>query len=1532
MCDFENVVAVKAETLTPLSTQDLQQGVVLQPSPTGQTKEPAFFCVSVMDKEGIDKEEGDEAEGKTVAETCGEEPNQPPSESCLAAPDTVAVEASIQGETPSPTSVQVAENTARDLPAAEDELDPDYDPDVDPEGVHAFPCHHCQRCFMTRQGLERHLHIHTATPCHSHVFKCRYGSKVFGSQFSRRRHERRHNGEKKRLCSLSVASGKLGLTEADQRRGLGDSEERKGSHICKFCKKAFGTHTNLRRHQRRVHERHLLPKGICKKGLIQQQSQAEKLPPADSAQASPATSPPPCFANEETEREEEYMVDISSNISENLSFYIDGKIVSTSAVSNCEVVEVNSGSATIIGLDSLVISPAQISQALKLQTTPGAATGQPEVKRRTATPPLLPQIKTELESEPILTAASLPDSFSTSFSSSSTLVGTILPQPLDSLAFRKDKTVYLSPKLKQLLQSHDGSKPTFTLISDSHKLGSPLSLTVLPIGSNRFKRRTGPPPNSPQQNSSVSTDVSPQLERHCSSPPLGLTTKGDRGCLHTKALEPVHFTPLEWLETRTGGDSCNQQPLDLSSAVSKKENSEDLEEAVLDLSMHRKYTETDMETAGSTVSPGQLKKSKPNSSILQKVLRNEYVGVSAAGDEIANIPSIVTDVAIVTTTSTVPSTPEPLVVELPLPTTTFHSSPPSLTPVTIHPLSPYSPILCSPTPPPPILPFISSPLITVTSANPIPTSSSIQPSFSLLSPEMSISTAGVGIDQALLGENGAIPLLTDWANAASTCLGIPGITSETVLESRSQPLIEGQSVAEITQTVPCANSVIPIAQVQTFTPTVSVNESSIHSYSIIPNAVVIECTVSLESSETFVPVFTSNPVESPYGKMVLDGLEQGQSMPLFQTLEPVITAEQPVKSTALTLSPTEEVSVTEMSAPSHDSAPIKEESRNLEEPLGFSVASSTNHCENLVSTSEDKVVKDETSQVYPLCNSFVCNVCEKPFQSIKQLTHHISEHSEDWPFKCEFCVQLFESAKLFLEHRSSYHGIGNIYVCSLCSKEFAFLCNLQQHQKDLHPGQTCSYTEVEDGKLRPQNYNSPFVKDNNVALAVSTPQEGGRSSRKKAPKKEEEDNDDNYDHSTEELYTTIKIMASEVGKPKSPDVRLGKNQHYPSFKPPPFPYHNRSPGGSVASATNFTTHNIPQTFSTAIRCTKCGKSFDNMPELHKHILACANASDKKRYTPKKNPIPLKQFAKAQNGVLSPTLAVNVRHNVSRKTCQAKRLGFGPEPPSKLKLSALSKRKAQLVQKAVSQRSKVAMIKRSSAVVEDDQDVHVCPHCGREFTYRASLTKHVALGCPSKPMSKRSRKRRSRMPLTQENNGNIRRRSDALTKHGSDQGPRALGKTKNLNPGLTNNGSLSLKSHMSKVKSLSSQQFGMKRPALLATSTVHPSKKSKPLAKMNLHPQQGPPKLTILSPMSKCNSSQWEGMNMQCLVREVPPPQNFPETKTQPKRDERVSARVRERVGGPITRSLQQTGTGAALPDRGGGSDPKDTHLDLNTKK
>uniref|UniRef100_A0AAV2LXL1 C2H2-type domain-containing protein n=1 Tax=Knipowitschia caucasica TaxID=637954 RepID=A0AAV2LXL1_KNICA len=181
---------------------------------------------------------------------------------------------------------------------------------------------------------------------------------------------------------------------------------------------------------------------------------------------------------------------------------------------------------------------------------------------------------------------------------------------------------------------------------------------------------------------------------------------------------------------------------------------------------------------------------------------------------------------------------------------------------------------------------------------------------------------------------------------------------------------------------------------------------------------------------------------------------------------------------------------------------------------------------------------------------------------------------------------------------------------------------------------------------------------------------------------------------------------------------MGINQHYPSYKPPPFPYHNRSPANSHASATNFTTHNIPQTFTTAIRCTKCGKSFDNMPELHQHILACANASDKRRYTPKKNPIPLRHFAKGQNGVLAATSPTNVLNTEKLST------------EAKMKLKALTKRQKKLAQKAISLTS------------ANSAEMFVCPHCKREFTMRRSRTKHMAV-CPKKPAERKTKEENER---------------------------------------------------------------------------------------------------------------------------------------------------------------------------------------------
>ncbi|XP_008575288.1 PREDICTED: LOW QUALITY PROTEIN: PR domain zinc finger protein 2-like [Galeopterus variegatus] len=179
-----------------------------------------------------------------------------------------------------------------------------------------FPCQHCERKFTTKQGLERHMHIHISTV--NHAFKCKYCGKAFGTQINRRRHERRHEAGLKRKTgptlqpSEDLADGRvsgesvapkdelhppylgqncliLNSEKASQETVnssvIEENGEVKALHPCKYCKKVFGTHTNMRRHQRRVHERHLIPKGVRRKGGLHEEPQ----PPAEQAQP-PRTS------------------------------------------------------------------------------------------------------------------------------------------------------------------------------------------------------------------------------------------------------------------------------------------------------------------------------------------------------------------------------------------------------------------------------------------------------------------------------------------------------------------------------------------------------------------------------------------------------------------------------------------------------------------------------------------------------------------------------------------------------------------------------------------------------------------------------------------------------------------------------------------------------------------------------------------------------------------------------------------------------------------------------------------------------------------------------------------------------------------------------------------------------------------------------------------------------------------------------------------------------------------------------------------
>ncbi|XP_049627911.1 PR domain zinc finger protein 2 isoform X1 [Suncus etruscus] len=1281
-----------------------------------------------------------------------------------------------------------------------------------------FPCQHCERKFTTKQGLERHMHIHISTI--NHAFKCKYCGKAFGTQINRRRHERRHEAGLKRKPSLTLQSsedppdGKVsgdGGSPQDEANPppLGqdclilnsekvsqetlnssvveENGEVKELHPCKYCKKVFGTHTNMRRHQRRVHERHLIPKGVRRKGGLLEEPQ----PPVEQAQPSQNVYVPSTEPEEDGEADDVYIMDISSNISENLNYYIDGKIQTSSSTSNCDVIEMESNSAELYGINCL-LTPVTMEITPGIKTTqvpvvddppkePSTSTNSESKKRRTASPPALPQIKTETESDPVTPSCSisLPLSISTT----------------EAASFHKEKSVYLSSKLKQLLQTQDKITPAGISATEIPKLGpvcvsAPASM--LPVTSSRFKRRTSSPPSSPQHSpalrdfgkqsdgkaawtETVLSSKKPKLESHSSSPAWSLSGREER-----ETVSPPCF---EEYKVSSFSNVCNQQPLDLSSGVKQKTEGTSKTlvqwESVLDLSVHKKPC-SDLEgkefKENHLVQPpcSVVKKKKPTTCMLQKVLLNEYNGIDLPVEstpDVTRSPSPCKSLdpqpdpaGGIDTASPAPATTSPPDVS---PSSTALQTSPSLSsgqlPPLLIPTNPSSPPPCPPvltvaTPPPPLLPTIPPPA-----------------SSSSASPQLCPS-----------------PL----SNAA-------------------------------------AQSPLPI-----LSPTVSPSPSPIPSVEpLLPATSPGPPTLSSSSSSSSFSSSSSSPSPPPLSA-VSSVVSSGDNL---EASLPVISFKQ------------EELE--------------NEDLKPREEPQ---------------SAAEQDIVQETFNK------NFVCNVCESPFLSIKDLTKHLSVHAEEWPFKCEFCVQLFKAKTALSEHRFLLHGVGNIFVCSVCKKEFAFLCNLQQHQRDLHPDKVCTHHEFESGTLRPQNFTDPSKA--HVEHMQSLPEDPLEAS-----KEEEEDLND----SSEELYTTIKIMASGI-KTKDPDVRLGLNQHYPSFKPPPFQYHHRNPMGIGVTATNFTTHNIPQTFTTAIRCTKCGKGVDNMPELHKHILACASASDKKRYTPKKNPVPLKQTVQPKNGVV---VLDNSGKNAFRRMGQPKRLNFSVElskmSSNKLKLNAL-KKKNQLVQKAILQKNKSAKqkadLKNASSVSS-----HICPYCNREFTYIGSLNKHAAFSCPKKPLSPSKKKvahtskkgGHSSSANTDKNNSHRRRTADAEIKMQSMQAP--LGKTRARSSGPTQ---VPLPS--SSFRSKQNVKFAASVKSKKQSSSLRNSSPIR-MAKIT-HVEVKKPKA-----VAKNHSAQLSNKTSRTLHVRVQKNKAVLQSKStlaSKKRTDRFNVKSRERSGGPITRSLQ----------------------------
>ncbi|XP_068453623.1 PR domain zinc finger protein 2 isoform X1 [Clinocottus analis] len=1319
----------------------------------------------------------------------------------------------------------------------------------------SFPCQCCERHFTSKQGLERHMHIHAleknkAPACKSHQRKMSFDSNLGQSQ-----HEKMKPldsvGSVMQLHTSSPASSNTYIYSTGDRSAQPDKPEVfEGHHACKYCEKIFTTHTNKRRHERRIHEQNLQVRNVEKIQLAQEENlqRMHSEPSKQETEIADNTAPAAVLEND-LECAEQYMLDVSSNISENLSFYIDGKLVSTSTVSSCEASEIHSGSSTLVGLDALILEPAQICQVLNIDSVAGKEIpGQPQVKRRTATPPLLPQIKTELESEVVVS--------SSSSLLVSSLIENLLPPNTESTGVQKERTVFLSPKLKQLLEKQDGLKPTLALIADAQKPCSAVSLSVLAAGTGRFKRRTGSPPSSPQENptskdetadsgdcDTVSTE---QIETQHSSPVQQTANVKDDTTSHVEepAVKPV--STESWPPT-AGGNSCNQQPLDLSNTI-KRNDDLDFTDAVLDLSFQKKTLGKSEQTLD-LVSQAVLKAGKSNTCMAETALINiGEQNVSLGNPEIP----LVTEFTILTGPEVMaPMEPmaEGLVYGLALPSHSLTPSPASLTPVCLQPASPCT-IAFASTASHALLPTASS-LMTVLAPSNISNPQSqpnqllapnISPEPLVICPDDALHFSQCDLTTAFTPTDSAIPVTL--SQSLDPTQNLPGHVFLSDQIALNHPIVES----------------IPMSEVP-FTPTVTLNDSLINSYNITSSTVLIECTIALEAPGSILPAAVTlpeNTAEPPAPtQMVVNHIEQQDIVivPNSQTVDPSILISSIAESVSLSTTTSAISDCPTVGESSPDPEPVvNAEPPSIKEEEAADGTISMPKISSKTSPLSEKAEEDEVSsgtlsdaQQQTFTKNFICNVCDRLFHSMKELGHHVSDHADEWPYKCEFCVLLFSKPAALLDHRSSLHGVGKSYVCSACTKEFVYLSNLKQHQDELHPGQQCTYTEEEKGKLRPQNYN------NSIKVNTEPPVLDAAKEPKKLVKKEERE----VDVAAEELFTTIKIMASDVSKIKGPDVRLGINQHYPSFKPPPFPYHNRSPAGSVASATNFTTHNIPQTFTTAIRCTKCGKSFDNMPELHKHILACANASDKRRYTPKRNPIPLRHFAKTQNGVLSTTNTTNGL-NASNRSSQSNRSKPSQESPVKVKFKVLNKRKKKLVQRVMPQRNKSAPSsnKMSPACVDAQQEIFVCPHCSREFTMRRSRTKHMAV-CPKKPKEVKKRKEGG-ISVTKENDGRLHRRVEEKQQTSPQ--------------------------HKTRLQS----SGPAKRHAILPVQTVFSNKRSKIIIKESTQPKQEPPTLSELPIVRTFNPSMRQYSRVQHGVKGIPikitivkPQQAAPQKEEQP---------------------------------------------------
>lgn len=75
---------------------------------------------------------------------------------------------------------------------------------------------------------------------------------------------------------------------------------------------------------------------------------------------------------------------------------------------------------------------------------------------------------------------------------------------------------------------------------------------------------------------------------------------------------------------------------------------------------------------------------------------------------------------------------------------------------------------------------------------------------------------------------------------------------------------------------------------------------------------------------------------------------------------------------------------------------------------------------------------------------FPCNLCDKVFRKLNELTRHSKTHTENKNYKCQICAKVFSQGSHLIDHLNRHSGL-RPHVCNICAKSFQQSSTLKDH-------------------------------------------------------------------------------------------------------------------------------------------------------------------------------------------------------------------------------------------------------------------------------------------------------------------------------------------------------------------------------------------------------------------------------------------------------------------------------------------------------